>query len=108
MNNEAIKKIAKKRFCEVKVNSEESYLGKDIREWCMNNTEDSNATEIREKYFSDEVDFKPGDKVYYFVDYISAGQSYKECGSLNMCGCRLIRDTERSPRPTSTRLSTRS
>lgn len=39
------------------VNSNESYLGKNIREWCMNNTEDSNAMEIREKYYSDEVEF---------------------------------------------------
>ena len=84
----------------VKVNSDESYLGKDIREWCMNNTEDSNATEIREKYYSDDVEFKPSDKVYYFVDYMSAGQSYKECGSLNMYGCRLNRDLDKSPRKT--------
>lgn len=84
----------------VEVNSNESYLGKDIREWCMNNTEDSNAVEIREKYYSDEVEFKPSDKVYYFVDYMSASQSYKECGSLNMYGCRLNRDLEKSPRKT--------
>ena len=81
----------------VEVNSNESYLGKDIREWCMN-TEDSNAMEIRYKYYSDEVEFKPSDKVYYFVDYMSARQSYKECGSLNMYGCRLTRDLEKSPR----------
>lgn len=84
----------------VKVNSNESYLGKDIREWCMNNTEDSNAIEVREKYYSDEVEFKPSDRVYYFVDYMSAGQSYKECGSLNMYGCRLNRDLKKSPRKT--------
>lgn len=84
----------------VKVNSEESYLGKDIRMWCMNNTEDSSAAEIKEKYYSDEVEFKPSDKVYYFVDYMSASQSYKECGSLNMYGCRLSRDLEKSPRKT--------
>lgn len=82
----------------VEVNSNESYLGKEIREWCMNNTEDSNAMEIRDKYYSDEVEFKPSDKVYYFVDYMSASQSYKECGSLNMYGCRLNRDLEKSPR----------
>lgn len=82
----------------VEVNSNESYLGKEIREWCMNNIEDSNAMEIRDKYYSDEVEFKPSDKVYYFVDYMSASQSYKECGSLNMCGCRLNRDLEKSPR----------
>jgi len=82
----------------IKVNSDESYLGKDIREWCMNKTEDSNAIEIREKYYSDEVKFKPSDKVYYFVDYISASQSYKECGSLNMYGYRLTRDLDKSPR----------
>ena len=84
----------------IKVNSDESYLGKDIREWCMNNTEDSNAIEIRDKYYSDGVEFKPSDKVYYFVDYMSASQSYKECGSLNMYGCRLNRDLDKSPRKT--------
>jgi len=82
----------------VEVNSNESYLGKEIREWCMSNTEDSNAIEIRNKYYSDEVEFKPSDKVYYFVDYTSMGQSYKECGSLNLYGCRLNRDLEKSPR----------
>lgn len=80
------------------VNSEKSYLGKDIREWCMNNTEDPYASEIKDRYYSDELEFKPSDKVYYFVDYVSAGQSYKECGSLNMYGCRLNRDLDKSPR----------
>lgn len=32
------------------------------------------------------------------VDYVSAVESYKECGSLNMCGCHLHRDLEKSPR----------
>lgn len=44
------------------------------------------------KYYSDEVKYKPNDKVYYFVEYMSMSESYKECGSLNMCGCHLIRD----------------
>lgn len=82
----------------IKVNSDESYLGKDIKDWCMNNTNDPSAIEIRDKYYSDKVDFKPSDKVYYFIDYMSATQSYKECGSLNMMGHRLIRDSRKSPR----------
>lgn len=82
----------------IEVNSNNSYLGKDIREWAMSDTEDANALEIKRKYFSDEVKFKPSDKVYYFVDYISTSQSYKECGSLNMWGCHLYRDLEKSPR----------
>lgn len=82
----------------IEVNSERSYLGKDIKAWCMSETEDANALEIKRKYYSDEVEFKPSDRVYYFVDYVSAAESYKECGSLNMEGCRMYRDLEKSPR----------
>ena len=82
----------------VEVNSNKSYLGKDIKEWAMRTTENAHALEIRRKYFSDQVEFKPNDKVYYFVDYISTSQSYKECGSLKMWGCHLYRDLEKSPR----------
>lgn len=81
----------------VKVNSNESYLGNDIRNWCMG-SEDPMAIEIREKYYSKSVKFKPSDKVYYFVDYTSASESYRECRSLSMYGCRLNRDLEKSPR----------
>ena len=80
---------------DVKVNSERSYLGKA---WCMDEIEDAHALEIKRKYYSDDVEFKPSDRVYYFVDYVSAVESYKECGSLNMCGCHLHRDLEKSPR----------
>lgn len=82
----------------IEVNSENSFLGRDIRMWCENATDDSIASEIRQKYYSDEVEFKPSDKVYYFVDYMSASESCKECGSLNMMGCNLHRDLEKSPR----------
>ena len=82
----------------IEINSNKSYLGKEIREWVMQDTENAYALEIRRKYFSDEVEFKPNDKVYYFVDYISTSQSYKECGSLKMWGCHLYRDLEKSPR----------
>lgn len=82
----------------IEVNSERSYLGKDIKSWCMADTEDANALEIKRKYYSDEVEFKPSDKVYYFVDYVSTAESYKECGNLNMWGCHLHRDLEKSPR----------
>lgn len=30
----------------IEVNSERSYLGKDIKAWCMSDTEDANALEI--------------------------------------------------------------
>ena len=83
---------------DVKVNSERSYLGKDIKAWCMDEIEDAHALEIKRKYYSDDVEFKPSDRVYYFVDYVSAVESYKDCGSLNMCGCHLHRDLEKSPR----------
>ena len=38
----------------IEVNSERSYLGKDIKAWCMSETEDANALEIKRKYYSDE------------------------------------------------------
>lgn len=79
-------------------NFEKSYTGKEIREWCMNNPDDRYASDIKQRYYSDEVEYKPSDRVYYRIEYMSASQSYKECGSLNMAGCRLYRDTERSPR----------
>jgi hypothetical protein len=82
----------------VEVNSEKSYLGREIREWCLSNTTDEAASEIARKYYSDEVEFKPSDRVYYFVEYVSPSESYRECGSLNMYGCRLQRDLEKSPR----------
>lgn len=82
----------------IEVNSEKSYLGKDIKAWCMSETEDANALEIKRKYYSDDVESKPSDKVYYFVEYMSISESYKECGSLNMWGCHLIRDLEKSPK----------
>lgn len=82
----------------IEVNSERSYLGKDIKAWCMSETEDANALEIKQKYYSNDVEFKPSDKVYYFVEYMSTSESYKECGSLNMWECHLIRDLEKSPR----------
>lgn len=82
----------------IEVNSERSYLGKDIKAWCMSETEDANALEIKRKYYSNDVEFKPSNKVYYYVEYMSISESYKECGSLNMWGWRLIRDLEKSPR----------
>lgn len=82
----------------IEVNSERSYLGKDIKAWCMGETEDSYALDIREKYYSDEVEFKPSDRVYYYVYYTSTSQAYREYGNLNMWGTHLYRDLEKSPR----------
>lgn len=33
----------------IEINSERSYLGRDIRRWCMSNTEDEKVLEVREK-----------------------------------------------------------
>lgn len=82
----------------IEVNSDKSFLGKEIKEFCVQNPENPITQTITEKYYADEVEFKPNDKVYYFVDYVSAAESYKECGSLNMYGCSLHRDLEKSPR----------
>ena len=86
----------------IEINSDVSYLGKDIREWADKNKgnvlESDAANEIWGKYYVDDVEFKPSDKVYYFVEYLSLEQSYKKCGSSNMWGHRLIRDLEKSPR----------
>ena len=82
----------------IEINSDKSYLGKEIREWCIKNPENDMARDIMNKYYSEYVEFKPSDKVYYFVDYVSVTESYKECGSLNMYGCNLYRDLEKSPR----------
>ena len=35
----------------IEVNSDKSYLGKEIREWCNNNREDYIAQEIMNKYY---------------------------------------------------------
>ena len=82
----------------VEVNSNKSYLGKEIREWCQENPRNIMAQDIMQKYYSEDVEFNPSDKVYYFVNYISSTESYKECGSLNMYGCSLHRDLKKSPR----------
>lgn len=31
----------------IEVNSQRSYLGKDIKAWCMNETEDANAIKLQ-------------------------------------------------------------
>ena len=81
----------------IEINSENSFLGKDIRNWCFN-SDSVEAYEIRENYYSDNVKYKPNDRVYYFVEYVTTAESYRACGSLNMAGGRLTRDTEKSPR----------
>lgn len=43
----------------IEINSEKSYLGREIKKWCLNNTEDEAAIEIARNYYSDEVEFKP-------------------------------------------------
>lgn len=82
----------------IEVNSDKSYLGSEIRKWCEENPEDSYAQNIRQKYYSEEVKFTPSDKVYYFVDYMSPQESWREFRSYNMAGCHLHRDLEKSPR----------
>lgn len=67
----------------IKMNSDESYLGKDIRDWCAQNLCKGSlwATYVYITYWSPEVEYHPNDNVYYFM---RAGQ--------------LIRDTIKSPR----------
>ena len=82
---------------EVKVNSDESYLGKDIREWCMN-SDDYNAISVVDNYYTN-AKYEPKDDVYYFVDYTSSSESYKICGDpIKLWGCKLRRDLKKSPR----------
>lgn len=83
---------------QLEINCNQSYSGKEIREWCNDNPDDEMSKLIVSKYYADYVEYKPRDNVYYFIDYCTATESYKECGSLNMYGCRLIRDLEKSPR----------
>lgn len=75
----------------VEVNSKKSYLGRDIRKWCFS-TESADASDIKQKYYSEEVKFKPNDKAYYFVECKVTTDLYK--GLV----CRLIRDSEKSPK----------
>ena len=82
----------------IKVNSDISYLGRDIRRWCRDNEFNVMAHDVYVRYYGEGVSYQPSDKVYYFVDYCSESESYRECGSLNMAGCRLRRDLEKSPR----------
>lgn len=81
----------------IEVNSDISYLGRDIREWCMS-SDDIEAEDIKRKYYSDEVEFKPSDKVYYFVEYMSQSEAAREHRSLFAAGGHLRRDLEKSPR----------
>ena len=81
----------------IEINSDVSYLGKDIKEWCM--TSDTlEAESIKENYYSDEVEFKPSDKVYYFVEYMSDSEAWREHKNLFASGGHLRRDLEKSPR----------
>ena len=82
----------------IEVNSEISYLGRDIRKWCVSSKSDEIAYDCYLRYYGECVSYQPSDKVYYFVDYCSESESLKECGSLNMSGCRLRRDLDKSPR----------
>lgn len=85
----------------IEVNSGISYLGREIKEWCMSiedTTDNACAAEIKRLYFSEDAEYKAVDNVYYFVTYCSTEDSYKSCGSLNMWGARLKRDLEKSPR----------
>ena len=84
----------------VKVNGDESYLGKDIREWCTQNSEDPDAIGVWDAYYSDNAKHEPSDKVYYFVYYVSTGQAYKESRNLMRTGYFLCRDLDKSPRKT--------
>ena len=72
----------------IKMNSNESYLGKDIRNWCAENLCKGSlwAVCIYNTYWSPEVEYHPNDNVYYF-----------------MKDGKLIRDTIKLPRKTDNR-----
>lgn len=84
----------------IKINTDKSYLGKDIREWLDNDHETYNEIkdQIREKYYSDDVKYKPSDEVYYFIEHISLTDSICKVGSTRLAGSRLYRDEMKSPR----------
>lgn len=82
----------------IEINTTKSYLGKDIREWCMTATTDSAASlEIRRNYYCTESNSQPDDNTWYFIRYISEYEACKIYKDLNMQGYHLIIDQEKSP-----------
>lgn len=77
----------------ITINSNESYLGKDIREWC-----EKNCPEIKDQYYSQNTKYRPNDDVYYFVNFISLRYPDGNLRVTQRTGFRLDRDLERSPR----------
>lgn len=75
----------------ITINSDESYTGKQIREEFA---EDS----VIQKFFSDEVIYKPKDDVYYFIKYVGEIEAILKTGSNKTAGFQLVRDLEKSPR----------
>lgn len=81
----------------IEADNDISYIGKDIRRWCReNSSKEQSAKEIYNKYYAEG--YTPNDEVYYFLEYVSLRDSYKECGSSKMYGYRLVRDIEKSPK----------
>ena len=84
---------------EIKVNSDESYLLKDILEWSKENYgKDNDATGIFDKYFSEGLKYDVSSEIYYFVEYMSMLESYKAHGRMSGWGYWLHVDTNKSPR----------
>lgn len=79
------------------MNSNESYLGKDIRAWAEYG-EDWWARDVYEKYYSDGNKFTPNDKVFYYIDYVNWAEAKMVFGSSIKSGCALRRDLNKSPR----------
>ena len=85
---------------EITINQGKSYLGKDIRKWLDADPDTLNEIkeQLKEKYYSDDVKYKPSDKVYYFIEHISLTDSICQVGSTRLAGSRLYRDETKSPR----------
>ena len=72
----------------VAVNSGESYLGAEIREWCSV-CKERDALLIKAKYYS-ECSREPNDKAFYFVE--------KDGDRADISKYRVVRDLVKSPR----------
>lgn len=81
------------------INSGESFLGEEIKEWCMNSY-GTLALMIKSAYYSDNVQFKPSDSVYYFIDLTNIDSETRKPISQPSKDWKiqLIRDLEKSPR----------
>lgn len=81
----------------IKINCDESFLGKDIKEYALN-SEDFHAQLLKDKYYSGDCKYPPKDDVYYEIEYMSSYDCFKEHCNPNKEGIYLIRDSIKSPK----------